>query len=172
MDVNDAQLIIPNIIYPHAISVDLVTGGIFVRGYTNISKNNKIVYHYRIDGVMLSSFALRIPVANSSSSFSSINSESSEVVPERFIANSIVYDRVRNRIWWIDENACVVCVADENNKQVISYDLTNNGFNELKSIDIEYSTGNILVVAKKAHERYIVEMSRDNKEVLGEAYIQ
>ena len=175
----------PNkLLYPYAIAVNLNNGGIFVRGYTGENAEFDAVFYFNSDTSLQAKFILTIPVVDNSSSSSSIDSESSSSMESRSSSSttsytpipgiktpySITYDHVRSRAWWVNDTK--VYMADEKNQQVEVYDLGNNGFVDLISVDVELSTGNPLIVAISQLSEYkLVEMNRDNTKFLASAYV-
>jgi len=166
-DINlvDAQVDISSIVYPHVICADLNSGGVFVKGYVDSSMAQGIVYHFDAGGSEMSNFVFDIQTVSLSSSSSS----ESAVYPGLPSTNTMSYDNVRNKIWWIDGSK--IYVADESNKEVQVHNIKDEGFYEAISIDVELATGNAFVVIKDLHNCYLVQMSKDNKEIIAEGHI-
>lgn len=123
---------------------------------------------------------LRSTSESSSSESSSSVGESSEYMLDFSVRNfpspsSIVYDHVRSRVWWVANN--VVYMADQRNQQVSSFDLEGFDVVDLKTIDVELSTGNALVVGRFVGPPcvggdVVAQVSRDNNKFLGYSYIE
>jgi DNA-binding beta-propeller fold protein YncE len=154
-------------LYPHAIAVNLNNGGVFVKGYSSYA-NQMIVSYFNFDATLNASFSFTNDYGESSSS-SSLNNEIIGVPPMPY-SNTIVYDHVRCRTWWVAFSK--VYVFDERNQQVQTYDLSLNGYNDALSIDVELSTGNAIVIAKNDNGYFIIQMNRDNNKFLAFAYIE
>lgn len=174
---NQVDLTISNIVYPHALAVDLNTGDIFIKAYESSNLNHGAVFYYRKDGVLNSTFLYNrdsLSVSSSSSSFEgSMDSSSSSGImfPSMPSSKSIVFDHVRSRLWWVD--AVWIYMADIRNKQIQTYNIRNSNFAETVNLDIEFSTGNAFVIVIDVHgDRYLIQMNRDNNNVLGTAYVK
>jgi len=161
----DAQTVISNVIYPHVLCANLNNGGVFIKGYVDELMTQGIVCHYDNSGSEISSFIFDIQESGASSSSSS----ESDIYPELPIVHTMSYDHVRNKIWWIDKKK--IYVADEGNKQVQVYSINYEGFYDTRSIDIELATGNAFVVAKDIHNWFLLQISKDNKEVIAQGYL-
>jgi len=169
---------ITGITYPHALAADLNIGGVLVKGYTGKTMQTGIVAHYKSNGEELSSFRYDLRDADSSSSSSSfeglLSSSSSSgegTVPQMPSVDSLKYDHVRSRGWWVAKTK--VYMIDEINHQVKTYDLRDDDFYFVYSLDIELSSGNAFIVAGDNHdERFVVQMFRDNNVVIGTGYIE
>lgn len=166
-----------NIIYPHALSVELNTGDIFIKGYSSYDLSYGSIFYYKKDGTLLSTFCFNredILASSSSSSFEgTISSSSSSVIvfPVFPSSRSMSYDHVRSRLWWVD--GIRIYVADIRNKQIQTYDIRDNFLSDTISINIEFSTGNAFVVATDIHnDRFLIQVNRDCNRVLGVAYIE
>jgi len=173
----DTDVIIENTLtYPHALVVNPNDGSIFVKGYTDVTLTNGIVYHFRSNGEVISSFQFNQDDVMSSSSSSSSNglmsssSSSGTLIPSMPSTRSIAYDHVRSRCWWIDGDR--IYMVDVGNQQVNTYDITADSYSNPISVDIEVSTGNAFVVAQDASDNWVlIQMFRDNNSLLSEAYI-
>jgi len=159
------ETIIENqITYPHAIAVNLNTGGAFIKGYSGAYG---LVYGANVDGVQGNRFEFDIDMIGSSST-------SSEDIVDLItmpLASTICFDHVRDRCWWVYGNKSYM--FDTRNQQVNSYDFTLNGLYSPRSIDLDYSSGNaILIIKDIASKWYMVQMSRDNNQYLARAYIK
>lgn len=168
------DLTIDDLIYPHAIAVDLNDGSVFIRGYQSGDTNYGIIHYFRKDGTLLATFGFNhIEVESSTSSQSSgisTSSSSATEIPSLSSNRSIAFDHVRTRLWWVD--GVKVYMVDIRNKQVQSYNVTLDEFVWLKSITIEFSTGNAFIVAQDNHFQWeLIQMNRDNNQFLGSAYI-
>jgi len=170
------------IIYPFALAVDLNTGGVCARGFYG-STNTKIVMHFNTDGSVMSSFIYENTLAESSSSTSS-SSESSlssglsetstsysgEVFPAFPSSKSIVFDSIRNRIWWTNNNK--VYMVDESNHQINTYNIDPDWFLTANEVDIDLSTGNAFVIAKNLDgSLYLLQIFKDNNRLLSISYL-
>jgi ribosomal protein S11 len=161
MDIFDAQVNAVDIVYPHSLSVDLVSGGVFVKAYTDTSMNNGIVYCLDVAGKEISSFVF--------ATGDGVSSSESDIEPTLPFYNSMVYDHVRQRIWWLNDTK--IYVADIMGNQIQSFDIGDSYF-ETRSIDVEFSTGNVFVIAKDLLKWFLIEISKDNREILASAYIE
>jgi len=117
----------------------------------------------------LSSFSSLSSSSSSSELYSASTSSSStssfEDFPTFLGPQSIVYDHVRSRCWWVDD--AKVYMLDNLNKQVNSFEMS--GYQNAAAVEVEYSTGNAFVVAEQisSSERHIIQVFRDNNKVLG-----
>lgn len=182
MDTNQIDLSIDeNLIYPYAVAIDLNDGNIFIKGYQLYDLNYGSIRYCKKDGTLLATFFYNkadIESSSSSSSESSGNqtisstSSSGNYPPTNLpSSHSIVCDSTRSRVWWVD--GVKIYMMDIRNKQIQTYDVRNDHFYSVISIDIELSTGNAFVVAKDIHgEWFLIQMFRDNNLFLGSAYIQ
>lgn len=169
----EADLSINDVIYyPHVVCPNINDGGVFAKGYTSERRTDGVVCYFRRNGTQISSFIYNTRDLDlSSSSSEEIESSLSEdVFPVMPSPYSMAYDYCRSRIWWVD--GVKVYIADIRNKQVQSCDLRNNGFALVKSIKIEFSTGNAFVVAQDVRDIwFLVQMSRENR-YLTKAYVE
>ena len=159
------------LIYPHALVVDINTGNVFVRGFQSYNLNYGLISYFQKDGVALGTFAFEKSYLESSSSSDSSEEFSSEETPSSLPYNrSMAIDNNRQRLWWVD--GVKVYAMDIRGKQIRSYDVRNNNYHNTFSIDIESNSGNAFVVVSDLHdEKFVIQMSRDNNEFLGMAYV-
>lgn len=158
--------------YPHAIAVNLNDGGAFIKSYQQYP-NICCVYQVNERGTEIARFISdnSIPDIESSSSSSSSESSSSSLDGKPVLPNpkTIAYDHVRSRCWWIFGRR--LFMMDERNLQVTAFEL--GGYSNSIALDIEYSTGNPLVMVKdRAQNIFIIQVSKDNNQILAEAYIE
>jgi hypothetical protein len=193
IDINtyDTDLIIDDLIYyPHSLAIDFSTGALFVKGYSDLSATNGIIYYLKRSGLEVANFDFSIEGLASSSSSSSIDSSSSssqdnsssssslsfssitsssssgEYPPTLPSSRSMAFDYVRSRMWWVNESK--VYLLDTRSNQIKSYNLQLNGFYSVRTIDIDLSTGNAFIIARDVHsEWFLVQMNRDNNQYLG-----
>lgn len=178
------NFILNNVIfYPHAIAPNLNTGGSFVKGFSNSSMTNGKVISISPVGQLLGYFEYDEGEEDNSSSTSSFSlsessdsegnsssSSSHDYFPTMPSYKSIVYDSVRSRAWWV--SGINVYMLDERNMQIKVFNMYSN-FSEIMNIDIEFSTGNAFVVVKDSiNDTYVIQVSKDNSEVLGIAYLR
>jgi len=160
--------------YPHALSLDLNTGGIFVKAYDDIYFGHGIIYHFDHNGSMINSFKYLSESDDSSSSESEefvSSSSSGSFFPNLPSSSSMSYDHVRSRLWWVDQNTSYM--VDLNNLQVQSYNLNSDGFARLYNITIEFSSGNALIIAEDRHaDKFVLQMFRDNNALLASGYVE
>ena len=173
IDTRLVETIIPSIIYPHALAANINKGGVFVKAYSSFDDIG-VVYSFSPSGTQLAKFECLLGETFSSSSSSSSEIESSstsiDIIPVLPFASSIVYDHVRSRVWWVAESKIYMC--DTRNMQVNVYSVNN--IENLRSIDVELSSGNVLVVGNLitySTNWVIAQISRDNNKFLGSAYI-
>jgi DNA-binding beta-propeller fold protein YncE len=183
LNTKKVRITIKSVIYPYALTVDLNTGNVFIKGYSNYTLNYGSISHYGKDGSLIDTFIFNTTILGSSSSSSSDSSESGSlslsssssssliVFPEFPSSKSIVFDNSRSRLWWLDENTHVY-MADIRGKYINSYDLANNGFSELKNLDVELATGNAFIVARDCHSAWaIAQVNRDCNKYLSRAWV-
>jgi len=178
-NLSNVDAIIRDVIYPHSLVVNLNNGGAFVKAFTDGSMNTGIVYSLKSNCDIAATFEFDpIDVNSSSSSSSSSNigsmstssSSGERVFPQLPYYNSMAYDHVRSRIWWLAGHK--IYMADEKNMQVETYDLYLNHFVASFSVSIELESGNAFVVVKDIHdERFLIQMFRDCNRVVGIAYL-
>jgi hypothetical protein len=175
IDTRMVETIITDIIYPHALAVNINKGGVFVKAYSSFDTTG-VVYSFSPSGTQLAKFEYLLGATFSSSSSSSSETISSstsiDVIPTLPFASSIVYDHVRSRVWWVAETKIYMC--DTRNMQVNVYDISASNIENLRSIDVELSSGNVLVVGNfitSTVDWTIAQISRDNNKFLGNAYI-
>ena len=177
IDTEEATLgIEDSLFYPHALAVNLNNGGIFAKGYTSLSRNQGVVCYFRLDGLEVARFVYDLMDVDSSSSssfsgsMSSSSSSGQREYPQLPSANSIAYDHVRSRAWWVEDSK--VYMFDERNYQVQAYDLSDDGYYFTYSLDIELDTGNAFIVVGNNHDdRFLLQMFRDNNNLLAASYI-
>jgi len=170
---------IENIYYPHAIAINLNNGGVFVKGYSAKNTVDAVVIYFRSNGTELVRFGFdekELDSSSSSSSFSgSLSSSSSSSIEARIPdlppSNSLAFDHVCSRVWWVFGTK--IYMADVENEQVQVYDLRSDNFRNTQSITVELSSGNAFVIVQNVHdEDYLIQMSKDNNELLGTAYLE
>ena len=181
---NKVDFTVSSIVYPHAISINHSEGGAFIKGYTDYNMVTGIVSYIRRDSTEVVNFMFNDnDIENSSSSssdssasnssFSGVSSSSSSsmnIFPIFPSVKSMFYDSVRSRIWWV--SGVRVYMADIRNKQVKTYNITNDLYYATYAINVELATGNAFVVASNIHnERFLLQINRDNSELLGSAYV-
>ena len=128
---------ITNILYPSALTVNQSNGDIFVRGFSSAS--NGVIYWMNKSGSIID--MLTYPDTFSSSAYSlQRNINSSYVLP---YPSTMDFDHVRGRLWWTAND--MVYMADVNSLQISNFDLSNYGLQEISPIEVEYSTGNVLI---------------------------
>ena len=174
-----------SLVYPYALALDLNTGNIFIKGYTDLTMNYGCISHYSKDGTLLDTFVFNTTVLgdSSSSSSESLSSESGTmsdstsssssllVLPSFPSAKSIAFDNSRSRLWWIDDKVHIY-MADIRGKYVNDYDLSNNGFVDLNNLDIEMATGNAFITARDNHLMWtIAQVNRDCNKFLSKAWV-
>ena len=183
LNTKKVRITIKSVVYPYALAVDLNTGNVFIKGYSDNTLNHGSISQYGKDGTLIDIFIFNTTILGSSSSSSSDSSESGSlslsssssssliVFPQFPSSKSIVFDNSRSRLWWTDENVHVY-MADVRGKYVNSYNLSNNGFFELKNLDVELATGNVFIVAKGNHLTWmIVQVNRDCNKFLSRAWV-
>jgi len=165
------------LLYPHALASNLNSGGVFVKGYLFYDKSIGAVVYFKSNGEEEYRFVYTLGETQSSSSsstegtMSSSSSSTEDVMPVLPVANSIVYDHVRSRAWWIE--GLRVYMVDERSQQVQTYDINESDIVSTISLDLELSSGNILVVTEDNHnERLLVQINRDNNLLLAVSYIE
>jgi hypothetical protein len=174
-----------SLIYPYALALDLNTGNIFIKGYSDYTMNHGCISHYSKDGTLLDTFIFNTTTLGESSSSSSDSSSSESgsmsdstssssslsVFPTFPSAKSIVFDSSRSRLWWIDDNVHIY-MADIRGKYVNDYDLSIHQFTDINNMDIELATGNVFVTAKDNHSMWtIVQVNRDCNKFLSKAWV-
>jgi len=88
------------------------------------------------------------------------------------LPSSMCFDHSRNRLWWVGEDT--IYMMDTLNKNIVPYIILSDGFYELKSIDIDFKSGNAFVIAKRIgyNGSYILQMFRDNNFIVSTAYME
>ena len=170
---NNVDIIIENkLYYPHAISVNINTGDCFVKGYNNLNQSTGSVIRFSSSGEELVKFTYDIlsPGDLSSSESEANSSSSSEEMPDMPLPQSIIYDHVRNRIWWVNQTN--IYMADMRNEQVKVFSISN-WYIDTSAISVELSTGNAFVIVQDVHsESFVIQVFRDNNEILAESWIE
>ena len=144
-----------NIAIPIAIAININTDEVFIRSVAPPPLQG-MIFHYR-DNVAINGFVF----------FS--NSAYPLTIDGYFVKNipttsSMAFDNTRNRLWWI-ANANVF-MFDVPNNNVVMYNLGDEGYSELESIDIDTTTGNAFITGLSGIWS-IAQMSRDNNVFLG-----
>ena len=81
--------------------------------------------------------------------------------------NTMCYDHVRSRLWWITDSK--IYVADTRNYQVQTMNVAKYNFNSIK---IDFSSGNAFAIGTDIHsDKYLIQIFRDNNKILGVAYV-
>ena len=173
MDSLKEELVINDVLYPHAIAVNTNTGGAYIKAYSDYSNVLNVI---SVDekGNELARFISSISTsAESSSSSSSSESSSSSLdyIPIFPQARTIVYDHVRSRVWWLFGRK--LYMLDEQNLEIRSFDvLKTTPYSYTVSVDVEFRTGYPLVMAKNSSgTAFILQISRDNNKLLATAYM-
>lgn len=173
IETNNVDIIIGNkLYYPHAIAVNINTGGCFVKGYDNLNQSTGSVIRFSSSGEELVKFTYDIlSQGNLSSSESEANSSSSsEEMPNTPLPQSIMYDHVRNRVWWVNQTN--IYMADMRNEQVKIFSISN-WYTDTSAISVELSTGNAFVIVQNLHnESFVIQIFRDNNEILAKSWIE
>jgi len=174
------------IYYPHSIVVNFNIGGVFVKGYTNLSQTENVIYYLKRSGEEIANFVFDTDdsASSSSSSSESVDSSSSSsgeysdsesssssssgviILPDVPSSRSMAFDYVRSRLWWIDGSK--VYLLDVRSSQIKTFDLASEGLNSGLTVDIDLSTGNAFIVIKdNLSQWFIAQMNRDNNKYLG-----
>jgi hypothetical protein len=173
---NDVEVVVDDIFYrPFAIAANVNTGGCFVRAFSDIEEETALVIRLSSNGEEVVRYEYEnVGVGDSSSSSSlggSLSSSSSSgdliVTPQ---SNTIAYDHVRHRVWWLHDRR--IYMADQRNKQVQVLTLSST-YSGAYAIDVEFETGNAFVTTVDlVHgDSFLLQISRDNDSILGRAYI-
>lgn len=174
---NDVEVVVDNLFYrPFALVANVNTGGCFVRAFSDVNRETALVIRLSSNGEEIVRYEYENEgVGNSSSSSSfegSLSSSSSSgdmlVVPSQ---NTISYDHVRHRVWWLHDRR--IYMADQRNKQVQVFTLPAT-YIAAYAIDIEFKTGNAFVTTVDLlhGDSFLLQIYRDNNTILGRAYIE
>ena len=162
-------------IYPYSMCPNLNNSGVFIRGYNNYGLTRELISYYDKNGNFITSFEFGkeelIASSSSSSSHSSSSSYSSSYSsPFKILmpnVNTMCYDHVRSRLWWITDSK--IYVADTRNYQVQTMNVAKYNFNSIK---IDFSSGNAFAIGTDIHsDKYLIQIFRDNNKILGVAYV-
>ena len=153
---------------PITVSLDLNTDSLFIRSIA--SSTSQLISYYK-NNILIDTFVFdcngAYPLA--------VNSNFIRNVPN---VNSMIYDNIRNRLWWIANTN--VFMFDALNNNIVVYNLVDDGITTLKSIDIDLTSGNAFIVgvSSEAFEsggynyfNTISQISKDNNVFLGNSYI-
>jgi hypothetical protein len=149
----DVDVIVEDLIYPHAIAPNLNTGGAFIKAFNGDDRVEGVIYILKSNGDESDSLVFQ-------------NDFPAEPSPY-----SIVFDHIRSRVWWVAGSK--IYMADVKNFEVHSFNVQSYGFSSVYTIDVELATGNTFVVAGDNHdERFVLQMFRDNNSLLASAYLE
>ena len=168
VDVNSGTVldVAANGYFCHSISVNINTGGIFVKSIKDA--NTGIIQHYNKSVELQASFEFPC-------TYSNIGEPIVETYSFMFslpLPSSMVFDHVRNRLWWVGNNR--VYMADITNKNIVPYTIEDDDFHQAKSVDVDFKSGNTFVTAKRKgyNSWYILQMFRDNNSIVSTAYLE
>jgi hypothetical protein len=88
------------------------------------------------------------------------------------LPSSMTYNHVLNRLWWVGGDR--VYMMDTLNKNIVTYNIYSDGFTDLRSVDVDFKSGNAFLIARKIgyESWYILQMFRDNNNIVSVAYIK
>jgi len=183
-DTYDTDLIVDDMFYyPYALSVNFNNGGVFIKAYADLDREEDVLYYLRSNGEAIVNFKFGRDNLESSSSSSSESADSSSsstglsddssssssgvfVPPPMPSSRSMAFDYVRSRLWWVDGKK--VYLFDVRGKQVNSYNLGAEGYAGTRTIDVDLNTGNSFVIASDVNDEwFLIQMNRDNNKFLG-----
>jgi len=149
-----------------SMTVNINDGGIYVKSIKNSSTG--IIQHYNKIADFVESFEF-------SCSYNVTGDDIVDTYSYIFsipLPSSIVFDHVRNRLWWIGNT--MIYMADTINKNVVSYSIANNGFDSARSIDVDFESGNAFIVAKETETETwkVLQAFRDNNAIVATAYVE
>jgi len=155
--------IIKDIILPHAVIPDINSGGVFVKAFSDI--NTGALYCYDKNGSLIESLEYPCDLGRLSTDVE----ESDDFINSLPLSNSMAYDHVRSRLWWV--SGSYVYMLDVKNKQVVENDLSTD-YMDIRSVEVEFDSGNAFIVAKDLSSDWnIVQIFRDNNYVFCNGYI-
>ena len=165
IDINNysTDLSIDGIILPHSIVPEINLGGVFVKGFSGV--NTGIINYYGKNGKLNDYFTFPCDLGLLSTDIEmSVNFVKTLPIP-----STMIYDHVRWRLWWTAGQ--FVYMADLSSKTIVENDLGTE-YIDTRGIDIDLSSGNAFVVAKRDYGAwYLVQVFRDNNETFCGAYL-
>ena len=157
--------VVENGYFCHSIAVNVNTGGIFVKSIKDA--NNGIIQHYNQSVELQGSFEFPCYYSN-------IGEPIVETYAFMFslpLPSSMVFDHVRNRLWWIGNDK--IYMADITNKNIVPYS-TEGSYYRAKGIDVDFASGNTFITVQRTgyNSWYILQMFRDNNSIVSTAYLE
>lgn len=152
-----ADFAIANISLPHAIIPEVNMGGVFIKGFSNLTTG--VVYYYSVSGVLQFLFA-----------YSDIVNSLSAATANVPLPSTMAYDHTRSRLWWTA--GAKVYMIDVYNRQMTTLDLSLFGYASTKGMDVDVTTGNAFISCLESNGRsYVVQLFRDNNIFISSAYL-
>lgn len=168
VDINSGTVIdaAENGYFSNSLAININTGGIYVKSIKD--SETGIIQQYNNIADFQNSFE-----------FPCLYSVTGETISETYtymfglpLPSSMVFDHARSRLWWVGENT--VYMMDTLNKNIIPYVTLDNGFSSLRSVDVDFESGNAFIIAQRLgyHSFYILQMFRDNNAIVSTAYME
>jgi hypothetical protein len=155
---------IASISLPHSIVPNINNGGVFIKAFTNL--NSGVIYYYSSNGV-LQSFFTYLDNLDGESLIPDISNPYAINFP---LPSTMCFDHRRNRLWWTANE--YVYMVDLSNSQIVSYDLSINGYSATRGLDIDIDSGNSFITVYGDSDRwFIIQMFRDNNAILSRCYL-
>jgi len=155
---------IDDITLPYSVVPNINNGGVFIKSFISVSTG--VIYYYSMSGTLISSFTFDETFKGVLLTPSLTRSFLDEVP----LPATMVFDHTRSRLWFTAGRT--INMVDLNNSQVIT--LTTN-YTDSRGIDVDVVSGNAFATMKSFHSIsnrwYIVQIFRDNNEILSTAYV-
>lgn len=149
---------------PHAIAININTGGVFVKSFSSV--NRGMLHEIDVNGVIKSTFTFPDVFSYSDLSIS----RNTTWVNSLPLTSSICFDHVRSRVWWVSNDKSYM--LDIASKRISVFDFSKYDIVKCKSVSVENSTGNAFIVSEDFEGNdFIIKMNRDNSEYIGSGWI-
>lgn len=156
---------ITNISLPHVVVPNINNGGVFIKGFVNITTG--VIFYYSSNGILQGSFTY-FDTLDGATLIPSIEDPYAIVPP---LPSTCIFDHRRNRLWWTANDN--IHMVDLTSNQVIVYNLSSDGYTATRGLDIDLDSGNAFITVYGDGDRwFIIQMFRDNNKILGRSYLE
>jgi hypothetical protein len=155
---------IANISLPHAVVPNINNGGVFIKGYVNLTTG--VIFYYSSNGILQGTFTY-FDTLNGSSLIPSIDDPYAINFP---LPSTAGFDHRRNRFWWTANDN--IYMTDLTNNQIIVYNLSSDNYTLTRGLDVDLDSGNAFITVYGDKNRwFVIQMFRDNNKILSRSYI-
>ena len=156
---------ISNISLPHVVVPNINNGGVFIKGFVNLTTG--VIFYYSNNGILQASFTY----FDTLSGTSLIPSVDNPYAINHPLPSTCIFDHRRNRLWWTANDN--IYMTDLTTSQIIVYNLNSDGYTSIRGLDVDLDSGNAFITVYGSSARwFIIQMFRDNNKILSRSYLE